>query len=334
MSAQKKHNFFGTIFKTFRYRNFRIFITGQGVSLVGTWMQQIAMSWLVYRMTGSVLLLGVVSFSSQLPLFLLSPFTGVIADRWDRRRTLIVTQTLFMAQALILAVLTITGVVAVWHVIVLGVFLGCINSLDVPCRQSFVVEMVERKENLANAIALNSLFFNSARLIGPSIAGLIIALAGEGVCFLINGITFLAVIVSLFLIKTPARRAGKAETHILTGLKEGFVYAFGFIPIKMILFLISVISVITGDRYCRGIWGHRNISDFHKSWRIFQFIIENIQLRQRCIPFWNPNCELPLFITHWIFNILDIDVYRGMIINGHLLYINHIRTGILVIWVS
>ena len=186
-----------TVFQTLRYRNFRLFFTGQTLSLIGTWMQQVAMGWLVYRMTSSPLLLGVVGFSSQIPTFILSPIGGVIADRFNRHRLLIITQILSMVQALILAVLALTGHIQVWHIIVLGVTLGCINSFDIPIRQSFLVEMVEKKENLGNAIALNSLMFNAARLIGPSIAGLIVALFGEGICFLANGASFFAVIWSL-----------------------------------------------------------------------------------------------------------------------------------------
>ncbi|MBU0881495.1 MAG: MFS transporter, partial [Candidatus Omnitrophica bacterium] len=182
------------IFRTLRYRNFRIFFMGQNVSLVGTWMQQVAMGWLVYRLTGSALLLGVVAFSNQIPIFILSPLGGVVADRFNRRKLLIITQALSAAQAIILGALTLTGHIQIWHIIALGIVLGCINSFDIPARQSFLVEMVEKKENFGNAIALNSLMFNAARLIGPSIAGLVIALFGEGVCFLVNGISYLAVL--------------------------------------------------------------------------------------------------------------------------------------------
>ena len=232
------------IFRALRYRNFRLFFIGQTISLTGTWMQAIAMSWLVYRMTNSPLLLGIVGFSSQIPSFIFAPFAGIMADRFDRRRLLLITQTLSMIQAFILAVLTLTGTIAVWHIIVLGAFLGCINALDIPARQSFIVEMVEKKENLGNAIALNSLMFNAARLIGPSIAGILIALVGEGECFLINGLSFLAVIASLLAMKLTAHKIKKDHPRIMKELKEGFAYTFGFPPIKFIILLLAVISLM------------------------------------------------------------------------------------------
>ncbi|MFA6320646.1 MAG: MFS transporter [Candidatus Omnitrophota bacterium] len=236
------------IFRALKYRNFRLFFMGQGVSLIGTWMQAIAMSWLVYRMTNSPFLLGIVGFSSQMPSFLFGPFAGIIADRFNRHRLLIITQTLSMVQALILAVLTLTGTIAVWHIIVLGIFLGCINALDIPARQSFIVEMVERKENLGNAIALNSLMFNAARLIGPSIAGIIIALVGEGICFLINGLSFLAVLASLCVMNMKPRKKAEGSSDMIRDLKEGFAYTFGFPPIRFILLLLAIISLM-GSSY-------------------------------------------------------------------------------------
>jgi MFS family permease len=183
-------------------------------------MQAIAMSWLVYRMTNSAFLLGVVGFSSQIPSFVFGPFAGILADRFNRHRLLVITQTLSMIQAFILALLTLTGTIAVWHIIVLGAFLGCINALDIPARQSFIVEMVEKKENLGNAIALNSLMFNAARLIGPSIAGLLIMVVGEGMCFLLNSISFLAVIVSLLAMKNLAQKKEKYDSDIFKSLKR------------------------------------------------------------------------------------------------------------------
>ncbi len=202
------------------------------------------MSWLVYSLTNSALLLGVVGFVSQIPAFILSPFGGVMADRLNRHRILIITQTLSMLQAFILAALILTGNIAVWHIIVLGMFLGCINAVDIPARHSFLVEMVEKKENLGNAIALNSLMFNSARLIGPSIAGIIIAIVGEGICFLINGISFIAVIWSLMAMKVSPRQKEVGHYHLMKGLREGFDYTFGFAPIKFILLLLGVISLM------------------------------------------------------------------------------------------
>ncbi|MBU1038115.1 MAG: MFS transporter [Candidatus Omnitrophica bacterium] len=232
------------IFRTLRYRNFRIFFMGQNVSLVGTWMQQVAMGWLVYRLTGSALLLGVVAFSNQIPIFILSPLGGVVADRFNRRKLLIITQALSAAQAIILGALTLTGHIQIWHIIALGIVLGCINSFDIPARQSFLVEMVEKKENFGNAIALNSLMFNAARLIGPSIAGLVIALFGEGVCFLVNGISYLAVLWSLFMMRIVPKNPKPRRIAVLEELKEGFKYTFGFAPIRLILLLLSVISAM------------------------------------------------------------------------------------------
>ncbi len=232
------------IFRALRYRNFRLFFIGQSISLIGTWMQSIAMSWLVYRMTGSALLLGIVGFSSQIPTFILSPFAGVFADRYNRHRIVIITQALSMVQAVILAVLALTGHIQVWQIIALGLFLGCINAVDIPTRQSFLIDMVEKKEMLGNAIALNSAIFNGARLIGPTVAGILVAVVGEGICFLINALSFIAVIASLLMMKlTPKEEKGK-ETHVLVELKEGVVYALGSRTIRMILFLLSMISML------------------------------------------------------------------------------------------
>ena len=234
------------VFRALRYRNFKVFFIGQGISLIGTWMQYVAMSWLVYRMTNSALMLGVVGFASQIPAFILSPFTGVLADRHNRHKILLFTQALAMLQAFILAFLTLTGNIAVWHIVVMGIFLGCVNALDIPARHSFILEMVEGKENLGNVIALNSMMFNMARLIGPSIAGVLIAIAGEGVCFLINAISYIAVIASLLAMKMPARDNEKREADysMFEDLREGFNYAFGFVPIKAILFLLGIISLM------------------------------------------------------------------------------------------
>jgi len=207
-------------------------------------MQQVAMSWLVYRISGSAFILGVVGFSSQIPVFLFSPIAGVLADRWDRRKILIFTQTVSMLQAFVLAFLTMSNMVTVWHIVLLGAMLGVINSIDIPARQSFIIEMVERKEMLGNAIALNSLMFNFARLIGPSVAGILITVMGEGACFLINAISFLAVIVSLMLMNMPKRQKMPERYRVMHRLKEGFNYTFGFLPIRYILAILSVISLM------------------------------------------------------------------------------------------
>jgi MFS family permease len=233
-----------SIFRSLRYRNYRLFFGGQSISLIGTWMQHIAMSWLVYRLTNSVFLLGVVAFCAQIPAFVLSPFTGVLADRWNRRGILIVTQTISMVQAFLLAVLTLAGVIQVWQVIVLGMLLGCVNSLDIPARQSFIMDMVEKREVLGNAIALNSFMFNFARLVGPSLAGIIIAYSGEGTCFLLNGVSFLCVIGSLLAMEIAVRRHGARDSRLLHDLREGLAYTFGFTPIRSILLLLSVSSLM------------------------------------------------------------------------------------------
>lgn len=232
------------ILRALRYRNYRLFFIGQGISLVGSWIQIIAVSWLVYRLTNSPFLLGAVGFASQIPTFLLAPFAGVLADRLNRRRILIITQTLFMIQALILAILALTGNIAVWHILVLGVFVGLVNGFDIPARQAFVVDIIENRNDLVNAIALNSSMFNAARLLGPAVAGILIAATGEGACFLINSISFLAVIFALLAMRIKTKKPTQQNSHILQGLKEGFIYAFGFAPIRYILLLLSLVSLM------------------------------------------------------------------------------------------
>lgn len=225
-------------------RNFRLFFIGQTVSLVGTWIQQIAMSWLVYRLTNSPFVLGAVGFAGQLPSFLVAPFAGVLADRWDRRRTVVGTQVLSMVQALVLAALVFSGRVEVWHVMALSVFLGIVNAADVPTRQSFLVEMVEDRELLANAIALNSSIFNAARLVGPALAGIVIAAVGEGICFLLNGLSYIAVIAALLAMRVPPREIPLGRPRLLGHLREGFDYAWGVEPIRIVLLLLAITSVV------------------------------------------------------------------------------------------
>jgi MFS family permease len=192
------------IWRALTHRNYRLFFAGQSISLIGTWMTRIATSWLVYKLTGSALLLCVVGFAGQIPTFLLSPFAGVLVDRWNRHRLLVVTQALAMLQSLALGVLALSGLINIRGVILLSFFQGVINAFDMPARQAFVVEMVERREDLANAIALNSSMVNAARLLGPSIGGVIIAAAGEGWCFIIDGVSYLAVIASLLAMSIPS----------------------------------------------------------------------------------------------------------------------------------
>ena len=186
---------FGVIFRSLKYRNYRLFFSGQGISLIGTWMQRIAMPWLVYEITGSVFLLGVVSFSGQIPTFILTLLTGVLTDRWSKHSVILVANILSLIQAFILAILCLTDIVQIWHIVVLAVGLGIVNAFEVPARQSFIVDLVEKKEDLGNAIALNSIIFNGARIIGPSIAGIILASSSAGVCFLINAVSYVFVII-------------------------------------------------------------------------------------------------------------------------------------------
>ncbi len=243
-SAKNNKSGIGFILRALQSRNYRLYFGGQGVSLIGTWMQRIAQSWLVYRLTDSVLLLGIVGFSTQIPTFLAAPFAGVIVDKKNRHTILVVTQALATIQAVILAVLTLTNTVQVWHIVVLGVFLGLVNAFDMPSRQSLLVEMIEKREDLSNAIALNSTMVNGARLIGPTIAGLVIAVAGEGVCFLLNAISFFAVIIALLAMKLNSENAKKAQGKMLVELKDGFSYSFGFPPIRSILLLLALVSIM------------------------------------------------------------------------------------------
>jgi len=239
---------FLNLFRTFRNRNYRLFFGGQIISLVGTWMQQVALTWLVYRLTNSPFLLGVVAFSSQLPTFLVGPFAGVIADRMSRHRILIATQALAMMQAVILSVLSLTGAVEVWHIIVLGLFLGVINAFDMPTRQSFVLDMIENREDLSNAIALNSSMFNAARLVGPAIAGLTIGAFGEGACFVLNAASYIPVIIALSAMKLPRPEAPPKRRGVVEEFREGLSYVAHSTPIRYILLLVSVVS-IAGMQY-------------------------------------------------------------------------------------
>ena len=233
-----------TVLYSLRYRNFRLFFAGQSISLVGTWMQMVAIGWLVYHLTNSALLLGLVGFFSQIPSFVLTPFTGVFVDRWNRHRILVITQTLSMIQAFVLAFLTLTGTINILSIILLSLSLGLINAFDMPARQAFVIEMVEKKEDLPNAIALNSSLVNVARFIGPAVAGLLVAAVGEGFCFLINGISYVAVIIALLAMKVNKITKRVSINNIPKEIKEGFKYSFGFAPIRSILLLLGLVSLI------------------------------------------------------------------------------------------
>ncbi|MDB9514957.1 MFS transporter [Kamptonema animale CS-326] len=224
-----------------RSRNYRLFFAGQGISLIGNWMTQIASIWLVYHLSQSAFLLGVVGFAGQLPTLIVIPFAGVLIDRWNRHRVLVITQILAMIQSLALAFLALTGAINIWQIVILSFCQGAITAFDAPARQAFVPEMVERKEHLANAIAINSSMFNAARLVGPAIGGLLIANVGPGYCFLIDGLSYIAVIASLLAMKVKPRKLAVITTNPLERLKEGFAYVFGFHPIRSILILLALV---------------------------------------------------------------------------------------------
>jgi MFS family permease len=230
--------------RALRHRNFRLFFGGQSISLIGTWMTRIATAWLVYRLTHSAILLGTVSFAGQIPTFLVAPFAGVWVDRLDRRKVLIWTQTLSMIQSLALAGLTFTGRIDVDWILGLSVMQGMINAFDMPGRQAFMVQMVEDRADLSNAIAINSSMVNMARLIGPSLAGLLIAVSSEAWCFLIDGVSYLAVIASLVAMHIEVAAVRRKAASTFTELKEGWSYVAGFLPIRTILLLFAVISLM------------------------------------------------------------------------------------------
>ncbi len=231
-------------FRTLRYRNYRLYFSGQSVSLIGTWIQLIALNWLVYELTHSALLLGVVGFVTRIPSFFLSPFAGVVIDRMNKFKLLLWTQILSMIQAIILAVLVLTGAVQVWHILVLGGLLGIINSFDAPVRQSFIVEMIGKKEDLSNAIALNSILVNIARLLGPTIAGILVALVGEGWCFSINAASYIAIVASLLMMDVTEHTIASEKSRPLAELREGFSYVKNFTPIRNLLLLLALVSLM------------------------------------------------------------------------------------------
>jgi len=230
--------------RALRSRNYRLFFTGQSISLIGTWMTRIATSWLVYRLTGSAFLLGAVTFAGQIPAFFLAPIAGVWIDRWDRHRTLVWTQALSMIQSFALAGLTLSGRINIASLIALALMQGLINAFDMPARQAFVVEMIADRGDLSNAIALNSSMVNGARLVGPAIGGLVIAAVGEGYCFLIDGISYIAVIISLLAMNVRPYHHRQERKHVLVELHEGWRYVTGSKPIRSILGLLALVSLI------------------------------------------------------------------------------------------
>lgn len=236
--------------RALRHRNFRLYFTGQSISLIGTWMTRVATGWLVYRLTGSALLLGVVGFAGQIPTFLLAPFAGVLVDRLDRRNLLVWTQVLAGIQSLALAALTLAKVITIHEVIALSALQGLINAFDMPGRQSFLVQMVAGetgkpdKQDLSNAIALNSSIVNLARLVGPALAGLIIGAVGEGYCFAIDGFSYIAVVISLLMMRLPASTLKRATASMFEQLREGWSYVVNFSPIRTILTLFALVSLM------------------------------------------------------------------------------------------
>jgi len=232
------------IFASLKSRNYRLYFFGQCVSLIGTWMQNVALSWLVYRLTGSVFLLGLVGFTSQIPTFILSPFTGVLTDRYNRLRIMILAQIGFMFQALAMTVLVLFNIVEVWQIIGLSLVVGIISSFDAPARQSLVIDLIDKPEDLGNAIALNSAVFNGARLVGPAIAGVTIALVGEGICFLFNTLSYGAVIYALARVVLPVKPATIIRSNLKKSFTDGLRYTFRSVPIRRLLLQLAMVSLV------------------------------------------------------------------------------------------
>lgn len=232
----------GAFLRAFRHRNYQLFFSGQLISLCGTWMQSVAQAWLVYKLTDSAVLLGLVGFFGQFPTFLLAPIGGAVADALDRKRILVATQAVSMLLAFVLAALTFTGTVQIWHIMLLAALLGAVNAFDIPARQAYVVEMVGR-EDLSNAIALNSSMFNGARVVGPALAGLLVARVGEAWCFTINGISYIAVIVGLLLMRVPRRPVASERLSGIAHIVEGLTYSATTGPIRSLLVLVGMASL-------------------------------------------------------------------------------------------
>lgn len=228
--------------RALQYRNFQLFAGGQIISLIGTWMQNVAQSWLVYRLTGSSVLLGAIGFSGQIPVFLMSPLGGIVADRFSRHRVVIATQTASMLLAFALAALTLTGRVEIWHIFVLSALLGVVNAFDIPARQAFIVEMVG-KPDLMNAIALNSSMFNASRVVGPAIAGILVASIGEGWCFFANAVSYIAVIVGLLAMRVERRAPAPPSGSPIAHIAEGFRFVIENTPVHALMILLGVVSI-------------------------------------------------------------------------------------------
>lgn len=235
---------FSHAWRALRHRNFKLFVGGQSISLIGTWMTRLATSWLVYRLTHSALMLGLVGFLGQILTFLLAPFAGVWVERMDRRKLLVWTQAAAAVQSLAMAGLTLARVITIKEILVLSVFQGFINAFDMPARQAFTVQMVEDRADLGNAIALNSSMVNVARLIGPALAGIIIGLVGEGWCFLIDGVSYFAVIVSLEMMRVKPLDIKRKSATMLAQMREGWDYVVAFRPIRTVLLLFAILSLM------------------------------------------------------------------------------------------
>ena len=231
------------MFRALNHRNYQYFFTGQLLSLIGTWMQSVAQAWLVYRLTGSTVLLGLISFSGQIPVFLFATIGGAIADKYNRQRILQITQTIAMILATTLTILTLTGMIEVWHIFVLSALLGLTNAFDIPTRQAFIVDIV-RRGDLTNAIALNSSMFNGARIVGPAVAGLLVATVGEGWCFGINAVSYIAVLTGLFLIKIQTQKKVPVPGSAISNIVEGFRFVAKTSPVRSLLLLLGVVSLM------------------------------------------------------------------------------------------
>ncbi len=231
----------GGMFRSLRHRNYRLFFMGQSISLIGNWLQWAAMNWLIYTLTHSPAWLGIVGFC-RISILFVAPFAGILADRMDRRKLVVITQVLATIQPAVLAALTLTGWINKWHIVILSIYAGVVAAFDIPIRQAFTVEMIGDKEDLANAIALNSSMVNGARLVGPAVAGLLIKFVGEGWCFLLNALSFLPVIWALLEMEIPPRKPGR-QKHVLRELRDGVRYAFGFAPIRSVLLLLCLVSI-------------------------------------------------------------------------------------------
>ena len=234
---------FSGMLRAFRHRNFRLYFSGQSISLIGTWVQQIALSWTIYQLTHSSFLLGLVSFAGQLPLFILTPFAGVLVDRFNRHRILIVTQSLALLQAFVLALVVSTGTLQVWKLIALNVFAGSVLAVDLTTRQAFIVDMVGSGDDLPNAVALNAFVINGGRMLGPAIAGLLLTVVSPAVCFYLNAVSYLPVIAALIAMRVKEHKQPTAESSPVEDLMEGITYVVSFPPIWTVMVLVGLVSL-------------------------------------------------------------------------------------------